>query len=157
MDREIANRRGTYKDFPIVVLVDGATASAAEIVAGALQDHKRAVIMGTTTFGKGSVQTVMPLQACQPGPCGLKLTIARYYTPSGRSIQSTGIVPNVIVGSAPPPEIEELPFQRESELEGHLENDQSAVPTESPKRRRDHQLQTAVDHLKAWAIFQDHR
>jgi len=76
-----------------VVLVDGGTASASEIVAGALQDHKRAVVMGAQTFGKGSVQTILPL-----GPnTGLKLTTARYYTPSGRSIQAKGIEPDVAV------------------------------------------------------------
>jgi carboxyl-terminal processing protease len=77
----------------MVVLVDGGTASASEIVAGALQDHKRAVVMGTQTFGKGSVQTILPL-----GPnAGLKLTTARYYTPSGRSIQAKGIEPDIAV------------------------------------------------------------
>jgi carboxyl-terminal processing protease len=81
------------KRVPMVVLVDGGTASASEIVAGALQDHKRAVVMGTQTFGKGSVQTILPL-----GPnAGLKLTTARYYTPSGRSIQAKGIEPDIAV------------------------------------------------------------
>ena len=81
----------------MVVLVDGATASAAEIVAGALQDHGRAVVLGTQTFGKGSVQTVIELDGCGGKPCGLKLTVARYYTPKGRSIQGQGITPNVVV------------------------------------------------------------
>ncbi len=83
----------SLKRVPMVVLVDGGTASASEIVAGALQDHKRAVVMGAQTFGKGSVQTILPL-----GPnTGLKLTTARYYTPSGRSIQAKGIEPDVAV------------------------------------------------------------
>jgi carboxyl-terminal processing protease len=88
-----ARRPGSYTDFPMVVLVNGGTASASEIVAGALQDHKRAVILGTTTFGKGSVQTILPLD----DNSALRLTTARYYTPSGRSIQATGIVPDIVM------------------------------------------------------------
>jgi carboxyl-terminal processing protease len=87
MDEAKAHSRGTWLGFPMIVLVDGATASAAEIVAGALQDHGRAVVLGTPTFGKGSVQTVIDLDGCGSKPCGLKITVARYYTPSGRGIQ----------------------------------------------------------------------
>ena len=96
-------RHGTWLGFPMIVLVDGATASAAEIVAGALQDHGRAVMLGTQTFGKGSVQTVIDIDGCGPKPCGLKLTVARYYTPSGRSIQGQGITPDVVVEATAPP------------------------------------------------------
>ena len=87
----------------MIVVVDGATASAAEIVAGALQDHGRAVVLGTQTFGKGSVQTVIDIDGCGGKPCGLKLTVARYYTPKGRSIQGQGITPNVVVDATAPP------------------------------------------------------
>jgi carboxyl-terminal processing protease len=88
-----ARRPGSYVDFPMVVLVNGGTASASEIVAGALQDHKRAVILGTQTFGKGSVQTILPLD----DNSALRLTTAKYYTPSGRSIQATGIAPDIVM------------------------------------------------------------
>ena len=101
------------KTVPMVVLVDGGTASASEIVAGALQDHKRAVVMGTQTFGKGSVQTILPLGH----NTGLKLTTARYYTPNGRSIQAKGIEPDIAVddGRDSPSRL------REANLEHHLE------------------------------------
>src|SRR4029077_20305078 len=101
------------KKVPMVVLVDGGTASASEIVAGALQDHKRAVVMGAQTFGKGSVQTILPL-----GPnAGLKLTTARYYTPSGRSIQAKGIEPDVAVDDGR----DTSSRLREANLDHHLE------------------------------------
>jgi len=89
------------KTVPMVVLVNNASASASEIVAGALQDHKRAVVMGTQTFGKGSVQTIIPIRAEGNTPAAIKLTTARYYTPSGRSIQAKGIVPDLLVEDTP--------------------------------------------------------
>jgi carboxyl-terminal processing protease len=153
MDRQMAHVRGTWSGFPMVVLVDGATASAAEIVAGALQDHQRAVVMGTQTFGKGSVQTVMTIEGCGPKPCGLKLTVSRYYTPSGRSIQTQGITPNVVVeATPPPPDSAEAEVMRERNYERHLRNEQGEHPVEH-KRLGDYQLQVALDYLKSWAVF----
>jgi carboxyl-terminal processing protease len=153
MDRQIAHSRGTWLGFPMVVLVDGATASAAEILAGALQDHERAVVLGTPTFGKGSVQTVMTIDGCGAKPCGLKLTVSRYYTPSGRSIQGQGIMPNIIVdATAPPADTSEGEMMRERNMDRHLRNEQGEKPVEV-KRLSDYQLQVALDYLKSWAVF----
>jgi len=154
MDRQIAHRRGTYAGFPMVVLVDGATASAAEIVAGALQDHRRAVIMGTPTFGKGSVQTVFALDGCGARPCGLKITVSRYYTPKGRSIQNHGIRPDVHVEPVEA-ESQEADLLREKDISGHLSNEQSAAP--QPVRLPDHQLQVAFDYLRSYEVFSRQR
>jgi carboxyl-terminal processing protease len=103
---------------PLVVLVDAGTASAAEIVAGALQDQRRALILGVRSFGKGSVQTVMPLS----DDTALRLTIARYYTPSGRSVQENGIKPDIVVPQLTDPDVKNRPRMREADLRNHLIN-----------------------------------
>jgi carboxyl-terminal processing protease len=142
---------------PLVVLINGGSASASEIVAGALQDHKRAVIMGTESFGKGSVQTVVPLSE----KSAIKLTTARYFTPNGRSIQAHGIVPDITVERA---KIETLPRGdniTEADLEGHLRNgdgkeSNSKVRSQEPKDNlisSDNQLYEALTLLKGIHIL----
>jgi len=128
----LKNLPAIFKTVPMVVLINGGSASASEIVAGALQDHKRAVIMGTQSFGKGSVQTILPLG----NNTAIKLTTARYYTPNGRSIQATGIVPDIIVED-PATAAQDNTFRvREADLERHLGNgskkDEPAQPAVKP-------------------------
>ena len=113
------------KGVPVVVLINGGTASAAEIVSGALQDHHRAIIMGTQSFGKGSVQTIMPL----PNNGALRLTTAKYFTPSGRSIQAKGITPDIEVKPAKIEEIEQAGWRHEADLKGALANPDDAAKT----------------------------
>lgn len=122
------------KKLPLVVLVNEGSASASEIVAGALQDHKRATVMGSQSFGKGSVQTVRPL-----GPdTALKLTTARYYTPSGKSIQAKGIVPDVMVDETADGDLFAALSMREADLEKHLSSGQGAeVKNDSLEKARE--------------------
>ncbi len=119
---------GEFAAVPMVVLVNGGSASASEIVAGALQDHKRAVIMGTQTFGKGSVQTILPLG----NNTAIKLTTARYYTPSGRSIQAKGIEPDIVVEDPATAAFDSTMRLREADLDKHLPNGQAEPETGKP-------------------------
>ena len=134
---------------PVLVLINGGSASASEIVAGALQDHKRATLIGTRSFGKGSVQTIMPLP--QYGGA-LRLTTARYYTPSGRSIQAKGIGPDIKIEQILPPDLKGKDLvEGEASLKGHLKNDDEDASGSSayipPERKDDKQLNYAVDLL----------
>ena len=145
---------------PVVILINGGSASASEIVAGALQDHKRAIIMGTTSFGKGSVQTIIPVQKNS----AMRLTTARYYTPSGNSIQAKGIVPDIIVKQAKIEELEPFSNRKESDLKGHLENPTEGNAnlekikkensnTEVENKKIDYQLNRAIDLLEGISLY----
>ena len=163
--------------FPMIVLINGGSASASEIVAGALQDHKRALLLGTTTFGKGSVQTVESLR----DGYGLKFTIARYYTPNGRSIQAQGISPDIVVKrrALPPEEVDETVLLKEKDLRNHLEPEESdkseqrddskdpGQESEMPKSRhspleiekllQDFQVRRALEILVSYDIFKGYK
>jgi carboxyl-terminal processing protease len=128
----LKNLPGSIKSVPLVVLVNGGSASASEIVAGALQDHKRAVIMGTQTFGKGSVQTILPLG----NNTAIKLTTARYYTPGGRSIQAKGIVPDILVEDPSTASLDNAFRLREADLDKHLINDKPSEEKSSSSQSK---------------------
>ena len=171
-DRFNATEGDIVEGLPMVVLINGGSASASEIVAGALQDHRRAVVVGTKSFGKGSVQTIMPVQ----GDGAIRLTTARYYTPSGRSIQALGVSPDIVVQQPPRvPETEEAededapnrPRRSESSLRGAITNDslteeqqeqvreeQEAAVQAAELREEDYQMAYAVDILKGLAAIE---
>ena len=142
---------------PIVILINSGSASASEIVAGALQDHKRAIIMGVKSFGKGSVQTIIPVQR----DSAMRLTTAKYYTPSGNSIQATGIIPDIEVKQANIEEFDQNIDRRESDLKGHLSNPNEENSNDnldnnvsnSENDRIDYQLYRALDLLEGITLY----
>ncbi|MEJ8624179.1 S41 family peptidase [Helicobacter pylori] len=166
-----ANGRAPYTNLPIAVLVNGGSASASEIVAGALQDYKRAVIIGEKTFGKGSVQMLLPVNKDE----AIKITTARYYLPSGRTIQAKGITPDIVIYPGKVPENENKFSLKEADLKHHLEQELKKLDDKTPNSKEadkdkkneeekevtpkmindDIQLKTAIDSLKTWSIVDE--
>ena len=152
-----AHSSGTYKNIPIVVLVNGGSASASEIVSGSLQDHKRAIIVGERTFGKGSVQAILPVNKDE----AIRLTIARYYLPSGRTIQAKGVEPDIVVHPAKIQKEDEGVMIKEADLKNHLKAELAKIEHKKISKKntkneldpqKDLQLLTGADILKALII-----
>jgi len=169
-DEYVSRSKEQPEEFPMIILVNEGSASASEIVAGAMQDWGRAVVVGTTTFGKGSVQTILPLA----DGSGLRLTTAKYYTPKGRSIQSTGITPDIVVKPQPPAPVK----LAEKDDEGKTQKLKGTLPPGLPRvgdevtskgngtvveaggesaPEEDVQLQKAIELLKTWKVFKQLR
>ena len=155
-----ASKGDITKGLPIIVLINGGSASASEIVAGALQDHKRGILLGTSTFGKGSVQTIIPVSS----KGAIRLTTARYYTPSGKSIQATGIEPDIYVPQSKIEVIEKTNGRKESSLRGHLDKEDTDANTnkdeDSSKNStnnldEDYQLNRALDLIKSISVYEN--
>lgn len=160
--------RDITEGLPMAILVNGGSASASEIVAGAFQDNKRALIVGTKSFGKGSVQSVIPMPN---GTTAIKLTTARFYTPSGRAIQTNGITPDVVVEEAVVTPVKGINIGNEASLNNHLESDQTQdlnqkvkekdkskttiTPSLNQKDKEDYQLLRAVDIVKGMALYSE--
>jgi carboxyl-terminal processing protease len=152
MDYYTEGLKPTYTDLPMIVIVNQGSASASEIVAGALQDWERSLILGIQTFGKGSVQSLIPLS----DGSALKLTTAKYYTPKGRSIHAVGINPDIVV-KLETKNGREVPVIREKDLEQHLKGEKVEPKETAPQEvdeKDDNQLQRAIDILKSWKIIE---
>jgi len=162
MKRYRAKKGDLIDGKPLIVIINAGSASASEIVAGALQDHKRAVIIGTKSFGKGSVQTIIPFKKSNNKMAGIRLTTARYYTPSGKSIQGKGIDPDINIEQGVF-EADDYNTYSESDLIGSLENENNITLEDSDNEdtikkeriKNDYQLSRAIDLIKAMSIFKE--